>query len=159
MNRCKTRPYCMWYDHLNPQVTKVPHVVCCGHSNGLYTHVEAQNYSPTHYLHIILWFMVRFMLWPLYPIKYLCTSWIGVLQPASNLQNLICLLVCYAKVNLSFPSQDMYSSATKFIIATVQHFWEQSLIHSAKCCSHRNSNNGVLIEEFSCCVPSWNITT
>jgi hypothetical protein len=40
--------YCMWHGHLNLQVTKVPYVVCCSHLNALYTHVEAQNYSPTH---------------------------------------------------------------------------------------------------------------
>jgi len=31
--------------------------------------------------------MVRFMLWPLYPIAYICTSWTAVSQPICNLRN------------------------------------------------------------------------
>jgi len=52
--------------------------VRCGHLNALYSHVQAWNYSPTRYLHIILCFVVWFTLRPLYHIMYLCTLWIAV---------------------------------------------------------------------------------
>ena len=39
--------------YLNAHGTKAPAPVCCSHLNAQYTHVEAQNYSPTHYIHIL----------------------------------------------------------------------------------------------------------
>jgi len=45
-------------------------------------------------------------------------------------------LVCYATASLSFPSQDASSNATQFVAETDQHYWELSLIQSAKRCSH-----------------------
>jgi len=36
----------------NRHLTNAPYLVRCGHLNAQYTHVEAQNYRPTHYLQI-----------------------------------------------------------------------------------------------------------
>jgi len=81
--------YCFLYLYSNHYLPNAPNPfksassertisVRCVHLNALYTHVEAQNYRPTCYLQIIWWFVVRFMLQSLYPIRYICMSWIAV---------------------------------------------------------------------------------
>jgi len=59
----------------------------------------------------------------------------------------VCFLIRYATVSLSFPFQDMSSSPkqlvvtadTKQLVVTAdKHYWEWSLIHSAKRCSQRS---------------------
>jgi len=75
------------------------------------------------------------MLWPLYPM-YLCTYVPHEWEWWAEKPHMFLVLLYNSKPFI--PSTNRSSSAKQFVVTTDQHFWECSLIHSAKCCSHRN---------------------
>jgi len=48
-----------------------------------------------------------------------------------------CLVLMYNSKPF-IPCTNTSNSSQQLVVTTDQHFWEWNLIHSAKCCSHRN---------------------